>query len=145
MAVAGRECSGIHRTWPIHLHCLCSISTDIGIMPIFGMVLILGDLNAKVGSDNKGRENIMGREGIGEINTNGERLYDFCQDNNLIIGGTVFQHKLIHKKSWKSPGKIPISALIFSQIHSRGSHCQLSSDSQVHSCLQNIPVRPHQV
>jgi hypothetical protein len=53
---------------------------------IHDMLLVLGVLNAKVGSDNKGRENIMGKE---EINTNVERLCDFCQENNLITGDSV--------------------------------------------------------
>ena len=67
------------------------------------MLLILGDLNAKVGSDNTGREHVMGKHGIGTINDNGERLADFCEENNLLIGGTLFQHKHIHKTTWTSP------------------------------------------
>ena len=45
----------------------------------------------------------MGKQGFGTINDNGERLYDFCQENDLIVGGTLFQHKDIHKISWTSP------------------------------------------
>ena len=67
------------------------------------ILLILGDLNAKVGSDNIGREHVMGKCGIGTMNDNGERLADFCEGNNLLIGGTLFQHKDIHKTTWTSP------------------------------------------
>ncbi|XP_062570395.1 uncharacterized protein LOC134232444 [Saccostrea cucullata] len=45
----------------------------------------------------------MGKQGLGECNSNGERLCTFCQENNLIIGGTIFMHKDIHKTTWNSP------------------------------------------
>ena len=39
----------------------------------------------------------------GDMNENGERLADICGLNDLVIGGTIFQHKEIHKLSWISP------------------------------------------
>ncbi len=42
------------------------------------MVLITGDMNAKVGSSNKDQESVMGRHGTGRLNSNGQRLIDFC-------------------------------------------------------------------
>ena len=77
--------------------------TAVGSVHAHDMLLILGDLNAKVGSDNTGKEHVMGKHGIGTINDNGERLADFCEENNLLIGGTLFQHKHIHKATWTSP------------------------------------------
>ncbi|PVD24386.1 hypothetical protein C0Q70_14868 [Pomacea canaliculata] len=71
-------------------------------VPIHDMLFIIGDLNAKVGSDNTCREHVMGKHGIGTINDNGERLADFCEENNLLIGATLFQHKDIHKATWTS-------------------------------------------
>ncbi|VDO50556.1 unnamed protein product [Schistosoma margrebowiei] len=63
----------------------------------------MGDLNAKVGIDNTGYEDIMGRHGLGERNKNRERLADLCAFNKLAIGGTMFPHKHIHKAKWISP------------------------------------------
>ena len=64
-------------------------------------------MNAKIGSDNTDREKAMGSQGCGTINNNGEILVNFCLNNNCVIGGTIFQHKDIHKLTWKSPdGKI---------------------------------------
>ena len=45
----------------------------------------------------------MGKHGCGSIYGNGERLVDFCLNNNCIIGGTIFPHKNIHELTWKSP------------------------------------------
>ena len=60
-------------------------------------------MNAKVGSDNTGREQVMGKEGIGNINENGELFSDFCAHNDMVIGGTLFRHRNIHKTTWISP------------------------------------------
>ena len=49
---------------------------------------MIGDLNAKVGSDNVNFERVMGRERCEVQNDNGERLVKWCAFNNMIIGGT---------------------------------------------------------
>ena len=67
------------------------------------ILIVSGDLNAKVGSDNRGHERVMGKHGLGVDNDNGERLIDFCAANDLVIGGTLFPHKSIHKGTWVSP------------------------------------------
>ena len=46
---------------------------------------------------------VMGKYGCGNINDNGERLVDLCGTNNLVIGGTIFPHREIHKLTWISP------------------------------------------
>ena len=51
--------------------------------------IIMGDLNAKVGSDNSSFEDIMGRHGLGEGNDNGERFQAFCAFNSLVTGGSL--------------------------------------------------------
>ncbi|VDP79898.1 unnamed protein product [Schistosoma curassoni] len=71
--------------------------------PIKDLTILMGDLNAKVGIDNIGYEDIMGRHGLGERNGNGERFANLCAINKLVIGGTMFPHKRIHKATWISP------------------------------------------
>lgn len=66
------------------------------------VVILMGDMNAKIGGNNNGFETVMGREGLGIMNENGERFAAACADNNLVIGGSVFQHKNIHKATWVS-------------------------------------------
>ncbi|KAK3546988.1 hypothetical protein QTP86_007917 [Hemibagrus guttatus] len=74
-------------------------------IPGHDVLLLMGDFNARVGSNNLDRERIMGRHGEGECTENGERLIDLCEENNLVIGGTLFQHKTIHKLTWTSPDR----------------------------------------
>ena len=59
-------------------------------------------MNAKVGNSNQGYETIMGKHALGEMNDNGQRLADFCLEHDLVIGGSVFPHKTIHKETWIS-------------------------------------------
>ncbi|VDO53378.1 unnamed protein product [Schistosoma margrebowiei] len=66
------------------------------------LTILMGDFNAEVGTDNTGYEDIMGRQGLGERNKNGERFANLCAFNKLVIGGTIFPHKRIHKTTWTS-------------------------------------------
>ena len=65
--------------------------------PEHDMKKVMGDFNAQVGNDNTGWEEAMGKKAIGERNENGERLLSFCSNNKLKVGGSMFQHKSIHK------------------------------------------------
>ncbi|VDP80468.1 unnamed protein product [Schistosoma mattheei] len=67
------------------------------------LTILMGDLNAKVGIDNTGYEDIMGQHGLGERNENEERFANLCAFNKLVIGGTIFPHKRINKATWISP------------------------------------------
>ena len=67
------------------------------------IVILMGDLNAQVGSDNTGYEEVMGTQGIKTMNENGELFAEFCASNQLVIGGTIFPHKRIHKATWVAP------------------------------------------
>jgi hypothetical protein len=65
----------------------------------------MGDLNAQVGNNNLGFEEIMGKYGHGRMNENGELFIEWCAANEMVIGGTLFPHKKIHTISWISPDK----------------------------------------
>ena len=70
------------------------------------VTMVIGDLNAKVGSDNRNWEASMGTHGEGVINENGEMFCDSCASNGLVVGGTLFQHKKSRKLTWRSPDRI---------------------------------------
>ncbi|XP_059161684.1 uncharacterized protein LOC131944848 [Physella acuta] len=80
-----------------------ALQAQIDKSPKRDIKIVMGDMNAKVGTENKERELTMGKNGIGTINENGELFADFCAANDLIIGGTIFSHKDIHKTTWTSP------------------------------------------
>ncbi|CAH2247040.1 Hypothetical predicted protein [Pelobates cultripes] len=40
------------------------------------------------------------------MNDNGERFAELCAPNNLVIGGSIFLHKWIHKNTWVSPDSV---------------------------------------
>jgi len=67
------------------------------------VTLVMGDMNAKVGSDNSGYEEVTGKHGLGTMNENGELFASCCATNNLVIGGTTFPHRQSHKATWVSP------------------------------------------
>ncbi|XP_061166428.1 craniofacial development protein 2-like [Saccostrea echinata] len=79
------------------------LQAEIEKTPRHDLFVIMGDLNAKVGKKNTDYERVMGKHGVGTRNDNGERLVEFCAMNNLVIGGTLFTHRDIHKLTSNSP------------------------------------------
>ncbi|XP_012946893.1 craniofacial development protein 2-like [Aplysia californica] len=73
------------------------LQSMIDKLPGNNINIVMADLNAKIGSDYGHCEEIMDRYGLGEANDNGERFHNVCAFNNLVIGGTIFPHKRIHK------------------------------------------------
>ena len=71
-------------------------------VPQHDMLLIMGNTNAKIGADNSNCEDVMRKHGCGIMNNKGERLVEFCLNNNRVIGGTIFPHKNIYELTWKT-------------------------------------------
>ena len=63
------------------------------LTPKKDVLLIIGDWNAKVGSQET--PGVTGKFGLGISNEAGQRLIEFCQENALVIANTLFQK---HKK-----------------------------------------------
>ena len=70
------------------------------------ITIVMGDFNAKCGADITGYEDTMGTQGLGQMNENGMRFADMCALNQLVIGGSIFPHKRIHKATWRSPDNV---------------------------------------
>ena len=62
-----------------------------------------GDVNAKVATGNKGREDMVGKEACRKDQSERRHFIDFCAFNNLYIGGSFFQNRKIHEATWSSP------------------------------------------
>jgi hypothetical protein len=69
------------------------------------IVILLGDLNAKIGDDNLGLKNVMSRHHLGTRNENGEMFIDLCVNYNLVIGRNLFPHKVIQTATWVAPNQ----------------------------------------
>jgi hypothetical protein len=69
--------------------------------------ILLGELNAKVGSEDIFKPTI-GKESLDEFsNDNGSRVANYATSKNLTVKSTTFSHHSIHKHTWMSPdGKI---------------------------------------
>jgi len=75
----------------------------IDSIPKHHLKIVMGDCNAQIDADNRGWESIMGNKASGDMSDNGLRLLRFSSGNRLMVRGSVFQHKYIHKKTWRSP------------------------------------------
>lgn len=79
------------------------LDAELQRTPISDKLLLLGDFNARVGSSHQAWTGVVGRHGIGKVNTNGQRLLSLCSQNQLVITNTIFKTKDIHKGTWKHP------------------------------------------
>jgi exonuclease III len=63
------------------------LSETIATVTKRDVIVVMGDINAKVGSNNEGMEYDMGRHGTGNMNENGEMISEICASCDLIIRG----------------------------------------------------------
>lgn len=58
-------------------------------------IIVVGDMNAHVGSERRGYENVMGREGRGNRNKEGKNFLEFCRRNGLVVGNSYSIRKSV--------------------------------------------------
>ena len=71
------------------------------LTPKKDVLFIIGDLNAKVGSQEI--PGVTGKFGLAMRNEVGQRLIEFCQENALVIANTLFQQRKKRLYTWTSP------------------------------------------
>ena len=71
------------------------------LTPKKDVLLIIGDWNAKVGSQEI--PGVTGKFGHGGQNEAGQRLIEFCQENVLVIANILFQQHKRKLYTWTSP------------------------------------------
>ena len=72
-------------------------------IPEDNKVLILGNLNTRVGKDSKAWQGVLGRHSVGNCNDNGRLLLKLCGEHQLAITNTIFHQKDSLKTSWMQP------------------------------------------
>lgn len=70
-----------------------SIEQALAHSPKKDKIIISGDWNAKIGSDNTNWDSVMGKYGYGDRNERGDRPLEFAALHNLYICHTKFQQK----------------------------------------------------
>ena len=66
------------------------------------ILVIGGDLNGHVGRDRNGFEDVMGIDGYGERNVDGENILKICQSRQLKILNTMFKKEDKKKITYKN-------------------------------------------
>ena len=81
--------------------CYEDLQDLLELIPKKDVLFIIGDWNAKVGSQETPGE--TGKFGLGVQNEAGQRLTEFCQENALVIANTLFQQHKRRFYTWTSP------------------------------------------
>jgi Reverse transcriptase (RNA-dependent DNA polymerase) len=55
--------------------------------------LVMGDFNAKIGKDQSGYEEVMGKFGFGNKNREGGKMLDLCLRNSFLVGNSCFKKR----------------------------------------------------
>ena len=66
------------------------LTATITAVPRADKLIILGDFNARVGTDHKSWEGVLGKNGTGSCNSNGTLLLETCAVHELLITNSVF-------------------------------------------------------
>jgi hypothetical protein len=71
-------------------------------VPNYDMKRTLGDFNAKLGKESYLYPACGGHSLHNETNDAGKRMVNFALGRDLVVGGIWYQHKDIHKVTWRS-------------------------------------------
>jgi len=100
------------------------VDLTLNALPQYGIKIVLGDLNAKIGKEAIFKPIIGSHE---TTNDNGLKLINFACGNSFVVKCTMFPHKDIYKGTWMSP-----DGRYFNQI----DHILVST--RFKNCIQDV-------
>jgi hypothetical protein len=80
-------------------------------------IIVMGDFNAQVGKGKDGKE--VGNYGYGTRNERGDRLIEFCREQDMIIGNTHFCNHPRRLYTWSHPNQVNKSQIDYILIQAR--------------------------
>jgi exonuclease III len=87
------------------------LQTVIARTPKSDTILVLGDVNAKLGMEDVCSE-VSGKHTLHELsNRNGEMLLELALGKNLTVMSTQFQQEKIHKGTWLAPDQMTLNQI----------------------------------
>ena len=72
-------------------------------VPRSDKLFLLGDFNARVGTDHHVWGDVIGKHGVGSVNSNGLGLLNTCAEFDLLITNTILQQRDQLKTTWMHP------------------------------------------
>ncbi|XP_045496057.1 uncharacterized protein LOC123694618 [Colias croceus] len=89
-------------------------------------VLLMGDFNGQIGTQNRGEEYSIGDFGFGTRSKNGTRLVNFSLQNKLSVLNSFYKKKLTKKWTWISPNGLHKNEIDFIMSNNRKAFKDLS-------------------
>ena len=106
------------------------------------MKIVMGDLNAKVRTEQDPLREVVGQYGLGSRNERGDMWVDWCMTHDPVIMNTWFQHHKRHLYTWKSPGDGVRNQIDYITINKRfrNSILQVKGYPGVDGCSDHVPI-----
>ena len=104
------------------------------------LTLVIGDFNAKVG--NTETPGVTGKFGLGDRNERGEKLVEWAEVNNMLVGNTLFQQHPRRLWTWESPGNRTRNQIDYILINKRYKSALISTNTRpaARGISNHVPV-----
>ncbi len=73
-------------------------------------IVLMGNMDGAGGSNEVA--GVVGKWDVNEVNENREHLVDVCAERGLFLANTFFQHRLIHRYTWRRGERYEQKSLI---------------------------------